>query len=319
MKIYETLDFQMDEECIVAIGKFEGLHLGHKLILNELIQLKNIRISENSNKETKTAVFTFYPGPDVFFSKDIKGNMEIIGEKEKAEALEEMGIDYLVRIPFDEHIANMSAEQFLSDILVSKLNAKVIVSGSDVSFGRNCAGNAEFLQANQEKCGYEAKICQKLELNGKEVSSSLIRSCLMQGKMEEAKMYMGFWYHLDGEVLGGRKLGRTFGYPTCNISQDEQGFIPPFGVYYTYVYVGGEKYSAMTNVGVRPTVSVSGRISVESFILNYDLDRDIYGENVRVEFLHYSRPEQRFENVDALTEQLKIDERDANIFFETLL
>lgn len=304
MVIYDNLDFELSEFCAVSIGKFDGLHKGHRIIIDELIKQKK--------NGYQTAVLTFEPGPEQFFgSMQEEGNL--IPEWEKEKILSEQGVDFLVRIPFDEKIAFMPAKDFLENILLKKMKAKVIVAGTDVSFGYQRQGKRDFLEKMRPLFHYELIICEKRYFENAEISSSRIRECLKQGRIDKANEMLGTPFHMEGSVETGRKLGHTLGFPTCNISVSKELILLPFGVYYTKVITEDGSYFAMTNIGVRPTVSESGRISVESYLLNFS--GDLYGKHIYVEILSFARPEIKFTSHDELISQLKSDEERTKEYF----
>ena len=307
MVIYDNLDFELSELCAVSIGKFDGLHKGHRIIMDELIKQKK--------KGFQTAVFTFEPGPEQYFcSLQEEGNL--ISESEKEAILSKLGVDYLIRIPFDEKIAYMSATDFLKEILLKKVKAKVVVAGTDVTFGYKREGNRDFLEKMRQHFDYELIFCEKIIYENAEISSSRIRECLKQGQMDKANEMLGNPFHMKGIVEKGRRLGHTLGFPTVNISVPRDLFLLPFGVYYTKVTVEGTSYFAMTNIGVRPTVSESGRISVESYLL--DFNKDLYGKPIYVEFLSFARPEIKFTSKNELISQLKSDVENTKEYFGIL-
>ena len=199
----------------------------------------------------------------------------------------------------------MSPEEFLSDILINRLHVKEIVAGEDVSFGYKGRGNAEFLKDAEKSGMVKCHILKKLTIDGREVSSSAIRSFVTEGRMEDAALFLGYRYAFTGIIEEGKHLGRTYGIPTVNFYPEKKKLLPPKGVYFTFAEVEGKKYYAMTNIGTRPSVEEKKGVNLESFL--FGNPGNLYGKTCKVSLCHYHRPEQKFESLDALVEQLKRD------------
>jgi riboflavin kinase/FMN adenylyltransferase len=305
MKIIEnTTEFNINEETAVAIGKFDGFHRGHQKLLGELNILR-----ENG---LKTVVFTFVPSPASFFSK---GNVkELSTVIEKRRIFEEAGVDYLIEYPFYQEIADTKPESFIKDVLVGRINAKCVVAGDDISFGKGGKGDCKLLEENASRYGYDVKIIEKVLYEGREVSSTYVREEVKAGNMELVTSLLGTPYHVGGEIIHGRKLGRTIGMPTVNLIPPSEKLLPPNGVYYSYVYLHSEtgdkpydgvKLHSITNIGTKPTVDNNLVMGVETYI--YDFDYDVYGDTMEVYLLKHKRPEMKFENVEALKAQMSSD------------
>lgn len=296
MKIIEkTTEFRIGQETAVAIGKFDGFHRGHQKLLN--------RIKEQKERGLAAVVFTFVPSPAAFFSKEPERDLTTIAEKRKI--FEEAGVDYLIEYPFYQEIADMDPEIYISKVLVEQLNAKCIVAGEDVSFGKKGLGDCRLLKEKAMQYGYEVVIIDKVLYKGKEVSSTYVREAVRQGDMELAEQLLGQPYHVGGTIIHGRHLGSSLGMPTVNIVPPEQKLLPPNGVYFSYIKMDGNTYQGITNIGTKPTVSGEAAMGVETYI--YDFSRDVYGQEAEVYLLHYKRPEMRFDGIDALKAQMASD------------
>ena len=302
--IKNTAKFQIEEPTAVAIGKFDGFHLGHQKLLRQLEAQKSSGL--------KSVVFTFVPSPAAFFSGAPIGELSTLEEKRRIFA--QSGVDYLVEFPFVRETADMEPEAFIENVLVEMLHAKCVVAGDDVSFGRRGAGNCMLLEKMSKKYRFEVVIIDKVLYNKNEVSSTFVRKAVKQGDMELVSILLGTPYHVGGEIIHGKKFGRTLGMPTVNLLPPEEKLLPPKGVYYSYVYlhskIGSRSYDgvqlpSITNIGTKPTVNDQMRLGVETYI--YDFEADVYGEYADVYLLAYKRPEMRFEGVDKLKAQMQAD------------
>ena len=296
MQIITSLDnIKLPFPSAVAIGKFDGIHLGHRQLLGEIIAKKQ--------EGMQAVVFTFNPSPNVLFSKDVE--KELTSLEEKRQLFENLGVDVLVEFPLTYETAATEKEVFVKDILVNKLNAKFIVAGSDLSFGKNGEGNSTFLLEESEKYDFSVKIIDKIAYKGEIISSTLVRKAIADGDVKKARFMLGSPYLVQGVVEKGKQLGRTIGFPTVNISPEKEKLLPPNGVYKTEVIVDGRVYEAITNVGCKPTVTDDGRIFVESYLYNFM--ENIYGKKIEVYFLEFMRKEQKFSSVEELKKQLQTD------------
>jgi riboflavin kinase/FMN adenylyltransferase len=259
-----------------------------------------------------TVVFTFVPSPGVFFSKEAVKELSTIAEKRRI--FEEAGVDYLIEYPFNQKIADTIPEDYIRDVLVGRINAKCIVAGDDVSFGKGGKGDYRLLEEKASEYGYEVIIIDKVLDEGREISSSYVRDEVKDGNMELVTRLLGSPYHIGGEIIHGRKLGRTIGMPTVNQLPPKEKLLPPNGVYYSYVYLhspngdmpyDGVRLASITNIGTKPTVDNNHVMGVESYL--YDFEGDVYGDEMEVYLLRFKRPEMRFENVDALKAQMSLD------------
>ncbi len=280
----------------VALGKFEGIHLGHQLLLDEAVRL--------TRRGTRATVFTFDHIPAQVLHGESR-YQQVYTRQERRKILEEKGIDILVEHPFTREFASMSPEDFIRGILVGRLGARQIIVGTDFRFGKNRSGDVNTLAYMAYDCDYELKVIDKLKIGGSDVSTSRVREAIGTGEMEEAEKLLGRPFSVEGPVVHGKELGRHLHIPTANIEVAEDKLLPPNGVYVTRVCIGDSSHYGITNIGLRPTVEESERQNVETHI--FDFDQMIYDQEIKVELLHFCRPEIRFDSVDDLKEQLDKD------------
>lgn len=295
MEIIEnTAEFRL-QNTAVCLGKFDGIHIGHQLLLN--------RIVEEKSKGRTSVVFTFALHPTNLFS-DKKIDL-IDTQEEKRKKLKEAGIDVLISYPFTKETASMEPEQFIKKVLVEQLDAKVIVVGKDFRFGYKRKGNVELLKEMAGKYTYEVVDYDKLALEGEIVSSTRIRNCIKKGDLELTERLLGRPYIVTGEVIHGQQLGRMIGIPTINQSVIPEKILPPNGVYVSTVWIEHKIYGAITNIGCKPTVGEEFQKGVETNIL--DFSGDLYGRNITVQLHKFVRGERKFESVDVLVQQMHKD------------
>lgn len=293
--IKDTTEFHIDGPTAVAIGKFDGLHRGHQKLLSI--------IQEQKAKGLQTVVFTFVPSPAAFFSKDVL--QELTTVEEKRLIFEKAGIDYLIEYPFVQETADMSPEDYIQKVLVEQIDAKCIVAGYDISYGKRGAGDCKLLEQLAPTYDYEVVIIDKVQYEGREVSSTYVREEVKRGNMRVVHDLLGIPYHIGGTIVHGKKLGRTIGMPTVNLLPPKEKLLPPNGVYYSKIVIKGETHCGITNIGTKPTVSGEPVIGVETYI--YDFEEVVYGEDAEVYLLEYKRPEMRFSGVDELKEKMQAD------------
>lgn len=296
------LDFHIEKKTAVAIGKFDGIHLGHQKLLQEILEKK---------KEGLLAVvFTFDPSPQIFFGGP-KG--QLMTKFEKRKCFEALGVDILFEFPLNKETAATEPKRFIKEYLVDKLNAGFIAAGRDLSFGDKGKGNCELLLKEACEYGYQVSLIDKVCIGEQEISSTLVRNQVLEGKMESVAELLGQPYRISGIIEPGKQLGRTLDFPTLNLFPTEEKLLPPKGVYVVNILHGNEIYHGISNIGVRPTVSESGRVSVETFV--FDFDKNFYGEEITVEFLTFTRPEKKFSGVEELRAQLVKDKQTGEDYF----
>lgn len=300
MKIITRLDeLNIEDKTALAMGKFDGIHLGHKKLLNMILDQRQDGL--------KATVFTFEPSPEEFFVGHTV--RQLFTREEKRRAFEKMGVDILVEFPLTADTAATPPEDFVRTILVEDLKAEYIAAGTDVTYGNKGRGDQYLLRNMSKELGFELHLIDKVMLDGQEVSSTRVRNVVADGDMPMAKRLLGDDYSVSGIVEHGAHLGTTIGVPTVNVLPPDNKLLPPFGVYKSVVMVDGKIFKGMTNIGRKPTVSDSGRVGVETYI--YDFDEDVYGKYIEVRLLEFMRPEMKFEGVEQLKAQIHFDIEEA--------
>ena len=289
----------------VALGKFEGIHKGHMLLINKITKLsQNAKSGESRNDENiKSVVFTINMNEKKAINLDF----------ERYDIFSSCGVDYVCECPFDEKISRLSPEAFIKNILVERLGAAYVVVGTDFRFGYKRSGGVDTLKRYAKQYNYEVIVFEKLRVGGEVISSSAIRKLLDEGNMKKVTEYMGRPYFISGEVTFGKQLGRTIGFPTANLIPDLKKKLPFSGAYETRVYIENDSlcYKAITNVGSNPTVNEekdlnnSSEFVIETHLLDYS--GNLYGKNIKVEFLDFLRPEEKFDSFYSLKKQLETD------------
>lgn len=303
--IRNTVDFQIEEDTVISLGKFDGIHRGHELLME--------RLAEKKREGLKAAIFTFDIPP--------RRNVQHVEAKvlttneEKMHIFEEMGIDYLIECPFTEEVMHMEPEDFIR-MLVERLRVKCIVAGEDFRFGHNRRGDYRMLQEYAGKLGYEALILKKMKEDARDISSTFVREEIAAGNIEKANHLLGYRYFVKGMVKHGNQIGRTIGIPTINLIPPEEKLLPPFGVYVSEVVIGEERYQGVTNVGCKPTIEGNNPVGVETYLL--DFHENVYDRIVTVEFISKIRAEHKFENIEALKEQMENDIAYTEAYFRNL-
>ena len=294
------------EEKVIALGFFDGVHLGHGALLRRTVE-------EAKKRGAVSALFTFDRPP----KEVVTGTpCPMINSQEDRAALVRRlyGVEQVIIAPFNAEMMATPWDVFVTDILRGHLNAVHLVAGHDHRFGRRNAGNPELLQAKCKELGMGCDIIPKVTLDGVTVSSTYIRQLLAAGDMETAERFLGHPHVLTQEVRHGRRSGRTIGAPTVNMAFPERVMSPAHGVYATVAALpNGRRYRAVTNVGLRPTLDDGGGVTVESWILGFD--GDLYGKPVRIEFRHRLRGEIKFPSLDALRAQIAADADAARAWF----
>ncbi len=277
----------------MTIGKFDGLHLGHRRLLQEIL----------NREELSPCVVTFDPLPEVYFGSLESGLLTT--REEKRRAFDRAGVELLIELPFDQKTASMEPERFVTQILQGRLHAGLVVAGPDLSYGDKGRGDFALLRQMSGSCGFSVKEIGKVEYQGQDISSTLIRNFVREGRMEDAAACLGTPYQILGTVLHGNAVGRTIGIPTVNQIPESDKLLPPRGVYYSTVYIDGKEYPGMTNIGSKPTVSNTGAVTVETHL--YDYSGDLYGRVITTSLLRYRRREKRFTGVEELKETMEDD------------
>ncbi|TKJ41694.1 riboflavin biosynthesis protein RibF [candidate division LCP-89 bacterium B3_LCP] len=287
--------------AVTTVGTFDGVHLGHRKILGEL--------SSGSGQEMIRTVVTFEPHPQNMMRKR-PGIVPIITDTEqKVRLLRREGVDRVLILKFTEELAKLSAEDFLKQILLGKLNSKKLVVGFNHAFGEGRKGTCEFLRSVKEKYGFELKVVEPHFVGEETVSSSKIRNALMSGEIEKTNAFLGRPYCLRGIVIPGEGRGRQLNFPTANIEPiPKHRLIPKYGVYAAAVRHNHTVYPGMLNIGVKPTFGGKD-LSIEIHLIGFS--GELYGEVITLQFLQYLRSERKFDNSDELTQQLTKDKEDS--------
>ncbi len=287
-------DFKIAVPTVVTIGKFDGRHKGHQKLLSRMMEFKK-------RQGYETAVFTFDTAPVARISGT---NQKVITtNQERRNNMAKMGIDYLVEYPFTSDVVHLSAEEFVREILINKMNAKAIVVGTDCGFGYKRSGNAEVLRDLSSRYGYELEVIVKEQDDRRDISSTYIKEELAKGHIEKANRLLGQPYAIHGTVVHGNHVGGpVLGFPTVNIIPPREKFLPPFGVYVSRVVTEEGTYGGITNIGRKPTVEKDSAVGVETYI--FGLDKDLYGKNIEVQLLNFERAEQKFDSLEELKAQL---------------
>lgn len=302
MEIFYDLKDYGEQNSIVTIGTFDGIHLGHQSVLE---QLKNTAKAKNG----KSVVFTFFPHPRLVVEKDPDKLRLLTTLEEKIELLRQIEIDILVIFPFTLDFASLSYEEFVKTVLVGQLNMKHLVIGYDHKFGKNREGSFENLKKLSIKYHFgieKLNVYLHSEIN---VSSTKIRNQLEIGNAETANKFLGYRYRLTGKVVKGKQLGRTIGYPTANVQpSDPNKMVPKVGVYAVKILVDDHLYEGMLNIGFRPTIETQiDNRSIEVHIFN--LNMDLYDRIITIEFHKWIRDEEKFNSIELLKQQLQHDEK----------
>jgi riboflavin kinase/FMN adenylyltransferase len=302
MKIYHNInEFKAIENAVVTIGTFDGVHLGHRKIIERLKELANECGGE-------TVILTFFPHPRMILHPEDESLKLINTIHEKAALLEQLGIDHLIITPFSRDFSNQSPEAYIRDVLVDTIGTKKIVIGYDHRFGKDRAGSFDDLLRLSTTYGYDVVEIPEQDINDVAVSSTLIRDALLNGAIELANNFLGYPFFITGKVGRGDQIGRTIGYPTANIMIEETyKLIPDDGIFSAKVIVGGVSHKGMAYIGSRPTINgITRNIEVNIF----DFDTEIYGEEISMQFFNYVRGDIKFDGLDALKIQLAKDRDD---------
>ncbi|AZA57447.1 bifunctional riboflavin kinase/FAD synthetase [Chryseobacterium shandongense] len=299
MKVFKNFkEYTSQKPLALSLGMFDGVHLGHKSIVDELIKV-------GSENNLETAVLTFWPHPRFVFNPN--ENLKLLNTlEEKQFLLEKCGIDTLFLKEFDEEFRNLTGEEFVRQILVDKLNIKYLIIGYDHSFGKNKSGNFELLQKLSGELGFEVERMEAINIHENNISSTKVRNALLAGNIKEANEMLGYYYSVSGTVVHGKKLGRTIGYPTANIETDPIKLLPKKGAYIVEVFIKDEQYKGMLSIGTNPTVN-GEKLTVEVYIL--DFEGDIYDEKITVAFRDFLHDEIKFEGLEKLIERLDEDKK----------
>lgn len=299
MQIHYGLENIQIENPVVTIGSFDGVHKGHIQVI-ECLKRNAARLKGES------VIISFEPHPrEILFPLEKRPGI-LTTLDEKTEILRACGVDHLIILRFTEELAALTYTDFVKHILVDRLNVRGMVVGYDHRFGRNREGCFDSLKILAEKYHFyieQEEVYEEKQIN---ISSTRIRTALELGDVSLVKEFLGYNYFISGEVIHGDKIGRKIGFPTANIKvNDERKLLPATGVYAVEVFIGGNRYRGMLNIGIRPTVSNTGIVRIEVYI--FDFGQDIYGEKIKVDLVSRIRGERKFENIEELKGQLQKD------------
>ena len=312
LKIYHSLsEFKRLEHAVTTIGTFDGVHFGHHKIIKRLCELAKATQGES-------VILTFFPHPRLIIEPENQDLKMINTIMEKAKILEELGVDHLIITPFTRDFSNLSAAEYIKDILVDTIGTRHIIVGYDHRFGKNREGGMPDLEHYAKVYDYDIEVIPEQDINDVAVSSTKIRKALMEGDVALAADYLGYHFSINGPVIKGDKIGRTIGYPTANIFvQETYKLIPGDGIYAVTVKVPENEdtfkvYKGMAYIGQRPTINgMTRNIEVNIF----DFDKEIYGQVITMTFLKFLRHDVKFTGLEALKEQLKLDKDNTLAYF----
>ena len=309
MKTYTSIsDFSSTKKSIVTIGTFDGVHIGHKKILEKVIQ-------NAVAQDCESVVLSFFPHPRMVLQAD--SDIKLLNTvEEKILLLEKAGIDNIIIHPFSQEFSRLTAEEFVKTILIDRLNIQKIIIGHDHRFGRNRTADIDDLIQFGEKYNFEVEQISAQEINEIAISSTKIRNAIIDGDVSLAKNYLGYNYFFSGTVVQGKQLGRTIGFPTANIEIEENyKLIPKIGVYIVKSFFKNQEIFGMMNIGNRPTVNGENQTIEVNF---FNFDENIYNQKLTITILDRIRDEQKFTSLDDLKFQLNQDKTTSLKFISTL-
>lgn len=303
----ETNICQFYDDKAIALGNFDGIHLGHQSLLKKVIDLSKVY-------NIKSSVFTFKQHTLEILNPEKKPNL-IMTIRKKTEVFRQFNLDYAIFFNFNKDFSQLSPEDYVREILLKKLKAKIVVVGNNYRFGYKGFGDVELLYKNSKKYDFILKVIDPVKVDGKVVSSSYIRKLIRSGEIETANKCLGRAFSLEGIVIEGKRIGRKIGFPTANLKINENVIVPKVGVYITRIKIFNQCYLGVTNVGFNPTFG-NNNMSIESYII--DFANEIYDEFIEVEFIKRIRDEVKFNDIESLKNQLLKDVAYAKSFKKIL-
>lgn len=296
MEIINLLNYkEIRFNTAIALGNFDGIHIGHQKLIKTMI-------AKSRKLGIKSSLLLFENHTKATIDSN-KPKM-ITTNEQKFKIAEGLGIDIIYIVKFDEKIMKLSAEEFIRDIIIEKMNGKLVVVGFDYRFGYKASGNAEYLLDLGRKYNIDVEVLDPIYDNNKVISSTTIRELIIDGDMIKVAEVLGRPYSIIGEVISGKNRGNKLGFPTANIEADNNYVVPKNGVYMSNAIVNGKKYISATNIGYNPTFN-ENMLKIETHILGFE--GIIYGETIEVEFIEFLRDDMKFENKEDLINQMKID------------
>lgn len=303
--IVDLEDYQEECSTAVTLGKFDGLHRGHQLLLRKVRGYAEA-------EQLKSVAFVFDMS---LFYKKLNKEIKALMTREERRVQLDGRVDYLIECPFTDEIRTMEAEAFIAEILIGKLHAKRIVVGTDYHFGHGKKGDYRMLQELQEKYGYRVEVVEKLMYFDREISSTYVREEVISGEMNSVAKMLGHPYQILGRVEHGRKLGRKLGIPTMNVPIPADKLLPPNGVYAAQARMSGIWYNGIANIGKKPTVESDGAVLAEIHL--FDFHGDAYGSKIEIELYDFRRPEMKFSSVEELKDCMQKDIAYGKRYFRT--
>jgi len=295
IKAQDFTNFSL-ESSVWTIGNFDGLHLGHRQIVQSLIHE-----AQKSNSPSVVMGFDRHP-------KEVLGtqshHFKLFQTEDLVEELRKMGVNYYLELPFTKELSELDPSTFFEDYVYKKIHPKSVVVGYDFGFGKDRTGDFNLIQDLSVKYGFSVKKIEPLSINDKLISSSRIRECLSSGRVDEVQIYLGRTYYIQCVVVHGSQMGRGIGFPTANMKINK-GISLAKGVYQTQLEFNGQMYKSISNFGTRPTVNENQELYLETHVLNENLD--LYNKSIKIHFERYLRPEKKFKNIDELKKQIQED------------
>lgn len=310
MKIYNHFsEFKKLNNAVATIGTFDGVHFGHQKIIRRLCELARTSGGES-------VILTFFPHPRLIIDPENQDLKMINTINEKAEILASLGVDHLIITPFTRDFSNLSPQEYIEHILVETIGIKQLIVGYDHRFGKDRKGDLRDLEQFSKSYGFKIEEIPEQDINDVAVSSTKIREALLSGKVALAAEYLGYHFSISGRVIKGDKIGRTIGFPTANIFVEETyKLIPSDGIYAVTVEMNSETFKGMAYIGQRPTINgMTRNIEVNIF----DFSQEIYGQDVKMNFLQFLREDVKFTGLEALKEQLHRDKQATLAYFNDL-
>ncbi|MEZ4829063.1 MAG: bifunctional riboflavin kinase/FAD synthetase [Bacteroidia bacterium] len=301
MEVYRSLEsFIKNGPTVATIGTFDGVHLGHRVILD--------RLKASAREESsRSLVITFHPHPRLVLFPENNPLRLLQTLEEKIETLESIGIDKVLVIPFSKDFSRIPSKAFIRDILIQTADIRKIIIGYDHKFGKNRTGGIEELRELADEGNYKVEEIPAQTIDNANISSTKIRKALAEGDATAANLYLGYPYSFAGTVIHGEKQGRKLGFPTANIDpEDPRKLIPRDGIYFVQAKVEGENHWGLMSIGKKPTM---GEFERSQEVWLYNFDRDIYGKNIRVNVLEWMRGEEKFDSLDALIAAMNRDKQ----------
>lgn len=294
------------ENTVLTLGTFDGIHLGHKKIIDKLKK-------RAATVKGRSLLITFNPHPRKIINTG-NGIKLITTNDEKIKLISELGVENLLLINFTKEFSQLTSEEFIKNYVIDKIGLKEIVIGYDHHFGKGRSGDVNTLRKLAVHYDFDVTMVEALKVNNENVNSTAIRKALQEGNIKKVNQFLGRKYSFNGLVVEGDKRGRTLGFPTANIDiNDQDKLLPCFGIYAVNIFVDGQKYNGLMSIGIRPTFFSEGSMVVEVYI--YDFNMEIYGSEVTVEVVDWIRGEEKFSSADDLVDQMQRDkEKGIEIF-----